>query len=64
MFDTTFETKEQGLEKLKEAVSARNKMGGALYWNIVNADCEEIADKLFSMGMSMSEIQKILNGGN
>ena len=61
MFDTTFETKEQGLEKLKETVVTRNQMGGALYWNIVNDDCLEIADKLFSMGVSMSEIQEILN---
>lgn len=61
MLNTTFETKEQGLEKLKEAVSTRNKMGGALYWNIVNDDCLEIADKLFDMGVPRSEIQEILN---
>lgn len=61
MLDTTFETKEQGLEKLKETVAIRNNMGGALYWNIVNDDCLEIADKLFDMGVSMSEIQEILN---
>lgn len=61
MLDTTFETKEQGLEKLKETVSIRNQMGGALYWNIVNDDCLEIADKLFDMGVTSSEIKEILN---
>jgi hypothetical protein len=61
MLDTTFETKEQGLEKLKETVAIRNNMGGALYWNIVNDDCLEIADKLFDMGVPSSEIQEILN---
>ena len=61
MIDTTFETKEQGLEKLKEAVAIRNKMGGALYWNIVNDDCLEIADKLFDIGVTSLEIQQILN---
>ena len=61
MLDTTFETKEQGLEKLKETVSIRNQMGGALYWNIVNDDCLEIADKLFDMGVTSSEIREILN---
>ncbi|MEE1302260.1 MAG: hypothetical protein UHD64_05690 [Bacteroidales bacterium] len=61
MIDTTFETKEQGLEKLKETVSIRNKMGGALYWNIVNDVCLEIANKLFAMGVPRSEIQEILD---
>lgn len=61
MLDTTFETKEQGLKKLKETVSIRNQMGGALYWNIVNDDCLEIADKLFDMGVTSSEIREILN---
>lgn len=61
MLDTTFETKEQGLEKLKETVSIRNQMGGALYWNIVNDDCLEITEKLFNMGVTSSEIKEILN---
>lgn len=64
MLDTTFETKEQGLEKLKETVDIRNQMGGTLYWNIIADDCLEIAEKLFDMGVSSLEIQKILNGGN
>lgn len=60
MIDKTFTTKEQGIEKLKEGVSLRNQMGGALYWNIVNDDCIEIANKLFDMGVEKSELQTIL----
>lgn len=56
-----FETLEQGMEKLKEAVAARNQMGGSLYWNIVNDDCLEIADRLYEMGGDKAEIVKILN---
>ena len=62
MFDDNFETKEQGIEKLKEVVSIRNRMGGYLYWNIVNDDCMKIADKLYGMGASSEEIREILNG--
>ena len=56
-----FETLEQGMEKLKDAVTARNQMGGSLYWNIVNDDCLEIADRLYEMGGDKAEIVKILN---
>jgi hypothetical protein len=62
MFDNKFETKEEGIEKLKETVSIRNKMGGALYWNIVNGDCMKIADELYNMGVPSEEIREILNG--
>ena len=61
MIDKTFETKEEGIEKLKNGVSLRNQMGGALYWNIVNDDCIEMADKLFCMGVEKTDIQAILN---
>lgn len=61
MLDKTFETKEQGLEKLKEAVILRNKMGGALYWSIIQDDCLDIANKLFDMGVPRSQIQEILH---
>lgn len=62
MIDTTFETKEQGIEKLKNAVSLRNQMGGALYWNIINDDCVKIARQLLGIGVEKSEIKAILNG--
>ena len=61
MIDKDFETKEQGLEKLKNGVSIRNQMGGALYWNIVNDDCIEMADKLLSMGVDRMELYGILH---
>lgn len=62
MLDATFETKEQGLEKLKETVAIRNQMSGALYWNIVNDQCLEIADKLSYMGVTSTELREILHG--
>ena len=60
MIDKSFETIEQGLEKLKDGVEIRNKMGGAMFWNIVNEDCIEMADKLFSMGVEKAELNSIL----
>lgn len=57
-----FKTKEEGLEKLKDHVALRNKMGGALYWNIVNEECYQIAHKLLIMGVSSTVLDPILNG--
>ena len=61
MIDKKFETKEEGIEKLKHGVSLRNQMGGSLYWNVVNDDCIRIAGKLLCMGVDRSELQAILN---
>lgn len=61
MLDKNFETKEEGLEKLKNAVNVRNQMGGALYWNICNDDCIDIANKLIELGVERSKIATILN---
>lgn len=44
-----FTTVEEGEKNLKEAEAIRDSMGGALYWNIVNDDCEEIKQKLFKL---------------
>jgi len=41
-----FDTVEEGEKKLQEAYSIRNQMGGELWWNVVNDDCKEIAQKL------------------
>lgn len=62
MLDANFDNIETGLQKLKDAVSLRNKMGGALYYNILNDDCNEIASKLRNMGADADEINAILNG--
>jgi len=58
-----FESIEQGIEKLKEAVSIRDQMGGAMYYNILNGDCCEMASKLASMGAVREELSKILGNG-
>lgn len=44
-----FTTIEEGKENLEKALSIRDSMGGDLYWNICNADCEEIGRKLADM---------------
>lgn len=62
MLNANFENIETGMQKLKDAVSLRNKMGGALYYNILNDDCNEIASKLRNMGADADEIIAILNG--
>lgn len=62
MLNANFDNIETGMQKLKDAVSLRNKMGGALYYNILNDDCNEIASKLRNMGADADEIIAILNG--
>lgn len=59
MLDVEFTTIEEGIEKLKKAVSTRNQMGGALYFNVCEEDCLKIADKLSSMGASKLSIATI-----
>lgn len=41
-----FSTIEEGETNLKDAESIRDQMGGALYYNIMSDDCEEIRKKL------------------
>ena len=57
-----FSTKEEGLEKLKDAVRLRNQMGGAMYWNMLNDDCLMMAEKLMGMGVPKADLVDILNG--
>jgi len=59
-----FETLEEGIDKLKQAVSARNQMGGAMYFNMLNDDCCEIGNKLLSMGANKKEIGEIIGEEN
>lgn len=56
-------TVEQGIEKLKESVSLRDQMGGAMYWNILNDDCCELARKLLDMGADRQTLSNILGAG-
>lgn len=61
MLNMNFETKEEGIEELKEGVKLRNQMGGALYWNIINDDCVRMAENLLDMGVPKAELEAILN---
>jgi hypothetical protein len=56
-------TPEIMLNQLKEKVALRDKMGGALYWNILNDKCCEIANKCLEAGCKRSEIEIILGQG-
>jgi hypothetical protein len=59
-----FASFEEGLEKLKHAVSIRDKMRGAMYWNILNDDCCEIANAIREKYGRREEIGEILGNGN
>lgn len=59
MLDSEFTTIEEGFIKLTSAVETRNKMGGAMYFNICGEDCLRIADKLSSMGADKIKIASI-----
>lgn len=59
-----FETYEQGVGNLKKAVEIRDKMGGAMYWSIMNEDCCEIANAISSKYGRKPEISEILGEGN
>jgi hypothetical protein len=54
---------ETGMKKLKENITLRNKMGGAMYWNMVNDDCRLIANKCIILGGDSEVIRSIMNGG-
>lgn len=56
-------TPELMLEKLKFEVSLRDKMGGALYYNVQNEECCRIANKCIEMGCNRAEIESILGPG-
>ena len=60
MLDIEFKTVDEGIEKLKDTVSIRNQMGGALYWNICNDDCLKLADNLIRAGAAYREVKEIL----
>lgn len=55
-----FETIEEGIEELEKAVSTRNSMGGAFYYNMLNEDVLRIADKLIDMGADKSQLEDIM----
>lgn len=57
-------SKEEAFEQLKKSVGIRNEMGGAMYWNILNDECCEIANKCLSLGVDRSEITPLIGEGN
>lgn len=63
MLDIEFTSIDEGKEKLKKAISIRNQMGGALYYNICNDDCAELANKLVASGADRKEISAIIGSG-
>jgi len=56
IFNKDFQTIEEGEKLLAKVRATRDQMGGALYWNVVNADMLEIEQKL-----NMMKIDKEIN---
>ena len=57
------DAKEGLLAQLKEKIRLRNMMGGALYWNVLNDECWNLAERCKSAGCTKEEIYEILEGG-
>lgn len=49
-------TKEEALSKLKESIELRNKMCGAMWWNILNDECLKIARKCIELGAEREKV--------
>lgn len=58
------ETIEQGIERLKETVKIRDQMGGAMYFNILNDDCCQLASELVRRGADREIIHNIIGKEN
>ncbi len=58
-YNTDFATIEEGFKKLREAVSLRDKMSGAVYYGALEEDSLRIADHLSAMGADKKEIAQI-----
>lgn len=50
-------SKDEMIEALKKRIKLRNSMGGALYWNITNDECIELAQKCVNLGADINEIK-------
>ena len=54
-------TEENCLDALRKEVELRDKMGGALYWYVVNDDCQRIANQcIFKFNKGFNTVQAIL----
>lgn len=58
------ETIEQGIERLKQTVEVRDKMGGSMYFNIMNDDACQLASQLSMRGADRKMLSEILGTGN
>jgi hypothetical protein len=56
-------SQDQALEELKKKVNIRNQMGGALYYNILNDECCQLANKCTELGCDRKQIESILGQG-
>lgn len=63
-YEVKIGTLEEGLETLKGLVKTRNAMGGAMYFNMLNDDCCELAGKLKTMGADYEELATIIGRSN
>jgi hypothetical protein len=61
--DTSVITPEQALDELRKRVNMRNQMGGALYYNILNDECCQLANRCANLGCDKAEVEKILGPG-
>lgn len=50
--------------KLRECVDMRNSMGGAMYWNMLNDDAAQIANRCVALGADREYVGSILGDGN
>lgn len=63
MLDIEFSSIDEGKEKLRKAIGIRDEMCGAMYYNICNEDCAELANKLLSAGADKMELSEIIGSG-
>jgi hypothetical protein len=56
-------TPESMLQKLRERVRIRDQMGGALYYNVLNDECCQIANKCAELGCDQAVVSAILGPG-
>jgi len=61
--ELNYNSKEEALTALEKHVKVRNKMCGALWYNVINDECCKIANKCAELGADRNEITKILGEG-
>lgn len=57
------DNKEKLLNELKSKVKIRNQMSGALYYNMLNDECCQLANKCLSLGCNREQVSEILGHG-